>query len=79
MTEQPHSGSAEQAAIRVFLNYRSADTGGHALHLYTDLAERFGSQSVFHGHAGARARSRLSVCAWMQVRAAGLSSMSRQR
>jgi TIR domain len=33
--------------IRVFLNYRREDTGGHALHLYSDLVERFGDDSVF--------------------------------
>jgi hypothetical protein len=47
MTDESREDRPGGGVLRVFLNYRNADTGGHALHLYTDLAARFGDESIF--------------------------------
>jgi serine/threonine protein kinase len=46
-----HGTSGEHAEgpapLRIFINYRREDAGGHALSLYEPLAERFGKDNVF--------------------------------
>jgi serine/threonine protein kinase len=42
--EHAHGGAAP---LRIFINYRREDAGGHALSLYEPLTERFGRDNVF--------------------------------
>jgi hypothetical protein len=47
MSVEDGDGGRRTSGQRIFLSYRRDDSSGYAVHLYEDLAERFGAENVF--------------------------------